>query len=120
MSQSIIKNAKLFSKNPIRKKTLEDVVNDSLYRINALIETANRSNKTSLVYKLPESFAVPESISEEEFMLEVYFTIVNIMEAKGYTVGIRMASSGNHMSIAWDTEKADVRQWVAKLARLKF
>jgi hypothetical protein len=117
MSQNIIKSAKLFSRNPIRKKTLEDVVNDSLYRINALIESASKGNKTRVVYRLPVSFAIPESIREDEFRLEVYFTIVNILETKGYKVNIRMGDE-SFLYVSWNVEKADVRQWMSKLSSL--
>jgi hypothetical protein len=125
MSARIIKSARLFSKNVIRKKAVEDVVNDCLYSINSLIETANKSNKASVAYRLPMSFAVPECISEEEFRVEVYYTIITILESKEYKVKMRSSSAPcapgslargeNYLCISWDYMKPAVSQWMSKL-----
>lgn len=117
MSRSIIKPAKCFSKEIMRKKAVEECVVDCLYRINVSIENANRDSKSACVYHLPVNFVLPDSIQEEPFRAEVYYQIVSELESKGYKLKMQ---TGNRLVIRWEVEKPDTAQWVAKLRSIGY
>lgn len=121
MNKSIIKPSKSFKKNLLRKKALHEVCNDCLYRINAVIEMANKSNKNKVAIKLPTSFNIPDGINHKEFQIEVYYNIVDILQGKEYTVRINFKSSDETiLHISWDIGDSalDISSMMNKLKKI--
>ncbi len=118
MDRNILKAANTFKHSSFRKKIMIEIVNDCLYRINSLIDQTNKDNKCSVDYKLPVSFAIPDTINESDFRLELYYHIVNILEEKGFTV--RIKDKTNLLVISWDVETAkNKNKWINKLQSIR-
>lgn len=118
MDRSILKPANSFKRSSLRKKLLIEIVNDCLYRLNSMIDQMSKNNKCSLEYKLPVSFAIPDTIDEVDFRLELYYHVVTILESKGYTVNIKEGTT--ILVVSWDIEFATNKsKWIDKLHSVK-
>ena len=103
MNRSILISSEKLKKNLLKKKILNDVINDNLYKINDLIDVNYKNNKEQLVTNLPISFNIPESINHRDFQIEVYFNIIEILESKGYKVNIKINQSETIIKINWQS-----------------
>ncbi len=114
MDKSILKSASSFKHSSSRKKILVSIVNDCLCRLNSIIDQANKNDQRSVEYKLPVSFAIPETINERDFRLELYYHLVTIVESKGFSV--RIKDKTKTLVVSWDVEYAgDKNKWQSKL-----
>jgi len=95
MKTSIIKPSAAFKRNALKKNAIVTAVDTFLYQINSAIEGANKDNRNKTAIRLPSSFSIPDGIDSNNFRIEVYYNIVNILENKGYSVKIKTHTS-NH------------------------
>lgn len=101
MNSSILVSADRLKKNVLKKKILNDIVNDNLYRINDLIDTSYKNNKDQIVTNLPIAFSIPETLNHKDFQLEVYYNLIEILEKKDYKVNIRILPNETILKINW-------------------
>lgn len=104
MNKGIIVSAEKLKKNYPKKKIIADIVNDISYKINSAIDLAYKNNEHELIFNLPITFNIPNSINHKEFQLEVYYTIVKILEQKGYLVNIKILKNDTVLKINWSYE----------------
>jgi hypothetical protein len=101
MNSSILVSADKLKKNIFKKKILNEIINDNLYKINNLIDNNYKNNKEQLVTNLPISFNIPDTINHKEFLLEVYYNLIEILEKKGYKINIRIKENETLLKINW-------------------
>ncbi len=118
MNRNILKPATTFKHSSLRKKLIIENVNDCLYRLNSIIDQTNKNNKCKAEYRLPISFAIPETINEADFRLELYYHIVTILESKGFIVNIK--DGFKILVVSWEIEPVNDRnKWMEKLQSVK-
>ncbi len=119
MNRSIIRSAERYKKDILKRKKLNEVVNDYLYRLNTVIETAHKNNKVCAVLLLPVGFNIPSHINYKNFQTEVYYNIVEILEKKGHTVNIKMRDNESFLVVSWDQEESlDIENMKNKLKNI--
>jgi hypothetical protein len=101
MNSSILVSADRLKKNLLKKKLINDIVNDNLYRINDLIDVSYKNNKDQVVTNLPIAFSIPETLNHKDFQLEVYYNLIEILEKKDYKVNIRIKENETILKINW-------------------
>lgn len=104
MERGIIVSADKLKKNYPKKKIIADIVNDLSYKINSAIDLAYKNNEHELLFNLPITFNIPNSINHKEFQLEIYYTIIDILEKKGYSVNIKILKNDTILKINWSYE----------------
>lgn len=104
MNKGIIVSAEKLKKNYPKKKIISDIVNDISYKINSSIDLAYKNNEHELIFNLPITFNIPNTINHKEFQLEVYYNIVEILEKKGYLVNIKVLKNETLLKINWSYE----------------
>ena len=107
MNKGILISSDKLKKNILKKKILNDIVNDNLYRINDLIDSSYKNNKDQLITNLPISFNIPDTFNHKDFQLEIYYNLIEILESKGYKVNIRIRESETIIKINWKSEDND-------------
>jgi hypothetical protein len=104
MNSSILVSADRLKKNLLKKKLINDIVNDNLYRINDLIDVSYKNNKEQIITNLPIVFNISETINHKNFQLEIYYNLIEILEGKGYKVNIRIKENETLLKINWRSE----------------
>ncbi len=104
MEKGIIISAEKLKKNYPKKKIIADIINDISYKINSAIDLAYKNNEHELLFNLPITFNIPNSINHKEFQLEIYYNIVQILEKKGYRVNIKILKNDTILKINWSYE----------------
>lgn len=107
MNKSIIVSADKLKKNYPKKKIISDIVNDISYKINSAIDLSYKNNEQELIFNLPITFNIPNTINHKEFQLEVYYNVVEILEKKGYIVNIKILKNDTLLKINWSYENND-------------
>ncbi len=121
MNSGILVSAERLKKNLLKKKILNDIVNDNLYKINDLIDTSYKNNKEFVVTNLPISFSIPDTLNHKEFQLEVYYNLIEILEGKNYKVNIRIKESETILKISWrSNDDNHIEQMKKKIKNLIF
>lgn len=123
MNKSIIKHSDRFKKNIIRKKLIQENVNEFLYRISNAIDQTNKDNKNKLIIPLPFSFNIPDTIDSNKFRIEIYYNIVKILEDKDYIVKISQNNDNNKylLFIQWSiSDDIDISIMNDKLKKISF
>jgi len=121
MNKSIIVSSDRLKKNSLKKKILNDIVNDCLYRLNNLIESTSKNNKTYLISNLPVSFNIPETFNYKDFQIEVYYNIVEILESKGYEINIKIEKDETIIKINWKPyDDININSMKTKLKSIMF
>lgn len=101
MNKNIIVNADNLNQHEIKQKYVIENVNSNLYKINNTIEYAIQNNKNQIIYNLPTIFDIPNMFIQDEFKIEVYYNIINILEAKNYKIKIRLLQNDTILNIRW-------------------
>lgn len=101
MNSSILVSADRLKKNLLKKKLINDIVNDNLYKINDLIDVSYKNNKEVIVTNLPVAFSIPETLNHKNVQLEIYYNLIEILEGKGYKVSIRIKENETLLKINW-------------------
>lgn len=101
MNSSILVSADKLKKNILKKKIINETVNDNLYRINNLIDISYKNNKEYIMANLPISFNIPDTFNHKDIQLEVYYNLVEILEERGYKVNLRIKESETIIKINW-------------------
>ena len=101
MNSSILVSADRLKKNILKKKLINDIVNDNLYKINDLIDVSYKNNKEFIITNLPISFSIPENLNHKDFQLEIYYNLIEILESKNYKVNIRILPNETILKINW-------------------
>ena len=101
MNSSILVSADRLKKNILKKKIINDIVNDNLYRINDLIDISYKNNKEHVVTNLPISFNIPDTLNHKDIQLEIYYNLIEILEKKGYKINIRICENETILKINW-------------------
>jgi len=104
MNKGIIVSADKLKKNYPKKKMISDIVNDISYKINSAIDLAYKNNEYELIFNLPITFNIPNTINHKEFQLEVYYHIIEILEHKGYIINIKILKNETLLKINWSYE----------------
>ena len=121
MNKSILIPAERLKHNILKKKLLNDNVNSNLLRLNGLIESSHKDNKDTLITRLPIAFNIPENFNEKEFQLEVYYSLIDILEFKGYIVRIRIEKDKTTIKITWKTnDDSDLDKMQKKMKVISF
>lgn len=121
MNSSIIVNADKLKKNLLKKKILNEVINSNLYRINDLIDTSYKNNKESVIINLPISFNIPDTLNHKDFQLEVYYNLIEILEAKNYKINIRINENETILKINWKSiDNNNIEQMKKKIKNIIF
>lgn len=121
MNKGIIVNADRLKRNNIKKKILTTNINSILYKINSAIDSAFKKNQTNILFNLPISFDIPNSINHKDFQLEVYYNIINILESKNYKVNIKLLPNESIIKIYWEySEEVDMNLMKDKIKSLLF
>lgn len=107
MNKGIIVSAEKLKKNYPKKKILADIVNDISYKINSAIDQSYKNNESEIIYNLPISFNIPNTINHKEFQVEVYYNIVSILEQKGYTVNLKILKNDTLLKINWSYDNSN-------------
>ena len=119
MQRNTIQHSSKYRQTRAKRTMIAKVVNTFLYHLNSEIESAFRSNQSRTVAALPVNFDIPESINHANFQTEVYFNIVELLQAKDYTVRIHRRGGGALLEVAWTVEDAvDVSHMQRKLQDL--
>ena len=101
MNSSILVSSDRLKKNLLKKKLLNDIVNDNLYRINDIIDVSYKNNKEQVITNLPIAFSIPDTLNHKDFQLEVYYNLIEILEGKNYKVNIRIRENETILKINW-------------------
>ena len=121
MNKTILISADKLKHNLLKKRLLNENVNTNLLRLNGLIEFSHKDNKEILITRLPIAFDIPENFNEKEFQLEVYYSLIEILESKGYIVRIRIEKDKTTIKIAWKTnDDADIDKMQKKMKHISF
>ena len=121
MNNSIIINADRLKRNNIKKKLINTNINSILYKINTAIDMSFKKNQTNLLFNLPISFDIPDSINHKDFQLEIYYNIINILESKNYKVNIKLLENESILKILWIfAEENEINTMKNKLKSLMF
>jgi hypothetical protein len=121
MNSSILVSSDRLKKNILKKKLLNDIVNDNLYRINDLIDVSYKNNKEVIITNLPISFSIPETLNHKDFQLEVYYNLIEILEGKNYKVNIRIRENETILKINWkSTDDSNLEMMKKKLKDIIF
>lgn len=121
MNKGIIISAEKLKKNNPKKALLSNFVNDISYKLNSVIDSAYKNNKTEISYNLPISFNIPQNINHKDFQLEVYYNIIEILEKKGYNVNIKILKNETILKINWFfTEESDLDNMKKKIKSIMF
>jgi len=119
MNKGIIISADKLKKNNPKKNLLTNYVNDISYKINSAIDNAYKNNETELLFNLPISFNIPTNINHKEFQIEVYYTIIEILENRGYNVNIKILKNETLLKINWifrdDDDLSDMKKKIKSL-----
>jgi hypothetical protein len=85
------------------------VLNKELVKINALIDNAHRNGKDNVVVKLTFNFTCPDYIENKEVQTNVYYKIIDDLQNKNYTIGLKLNPKDAFLHINWkvtiDNEK---------------
>jgi len=104
MNKGILISSEKLKKNYPKKKILNEYVNANLYKINSLIDDGYKNNQSEIFVNLPISFNISNTINHTEFQTEVYYSIISILESKGYKVHIRINKNETIIKINWSFE----------------
>jgi hypothetical protein len=104
MNKGIIISAEKLKKNYPKKKIISDIINDISYKLNSAIDQAYKNNESEIFYNLPVSFNIPNTINHKEFQLEVYYTLIELLESKGYNVKIKILKNETVLKVNWSYE----------------
>jgi hypothetical protein len=102
--KNILKPAKSFRVNTVKKDLLLQVVNSFLYQLSSDIENTSKDNKSRICVRLPSGFNLPNGISEDNFKKEVYYHIIMAIEEKGYSVTIKKNDNDFILIVSWLVE----------------
>lgn len=114
MNKGIIISADKLKKNYPKKKIISDIINDISYKINSAIDLAYKNNEHELLFNLPITFNIPNSINHKEFQLEIYYHIVQLLEKKGYNVQIKVLKNETLLKINWSYENNESIDYMKK------
>ncbi len=90
-----------------RYRELNDMILETLRRLNDEMVTANREGKVSINSSIPSTFAI-SGLSNTKCQSIAYGTIINILEKKGYTVTIDISHDGKAIvNISWGVRDKD-------------
>lgn len=121
MERGIIISADKLKKNYPKKKIIADIINDLSYKINSAIDLAYKNNEHELLFNLPITFNIPNSINHKEFQLEIYYNIIQILEKKGYGVHIKVLKNDTILKINWAYENSETIDYMKdKIKSLMF
>lgn len=104
MNSSILISADRLKKNILKKKIINDLVNDNLYKINNIIDKSYKNNKDFVITNLPVSFNIPETFNHKDVQLEIYYHLIDILEKKNYKVNIRVLENETLIKIHWKSD----------------
>ena len=87
------------------------VLNKELVKINSQIDTAHRNGKDCTVVKLTFNFNCPDYIENKDVQTNVYYKIIEDLQNKSYTVGLKINPKETLLHIGWkvtvDNEKIE-------------
>lgn len=107
LNNTILKHSNKYKHNATKKKIVIEVVNEFLYRLNSLIETAHKNHKTCIIVNLPKTISIPDGINYKECQVEIYYNIVMMLEKKDYIVNIRLSEKNDLIKISWSDGKTN-------------
>ncbi len=102
--KNILKPAKSFRVNTVKKDLLMQVVNSFLYQLSSDIENTSKDNKSRICVRLPSGFNLPNGINEENFKKEEYYYIIMAIEEKGYSATIKKNETDFILVVSWLVE----------------
>jgi hypothetical protein len=121
MNSSILVSADKLKKNLLKKKIINDIVNDNLYKLNDLIDNSYKNNKDCIITNLPISFNIHDSFNHKEFQLEIYYNLIEILEKKNYKINIRILENETILKICWKSiDENNLEMMKMKLKNVKF
>jgi len=78
-----------------------NVLNKELSKINLAIDNAHRTGKDNVVVKLTFNFNCPDYIENKEVQTNVYYKIIEDLESKKYTIGLKIFPKEAFLHIGW-------------------
>lgn len=121
MNKSILINADKLKHNLLKRKLLHEYVNTNLHRLNGLIDQTYKNNQDTLLTRLPISFDIPDNLNQKEFQLELYYTLIEILQSKGYTVNLKIEEDKTTIRIKWKSNSdLDLEKMKKKIKAVMF
>lgn len=99
MSHVLI-NAKILNNNAAQKSVIEEYILDSIKYINYELKSANSDGRYFIVVNLPVCFDVP-NMTNANAQLFIWTGIIDLLEQKGYRVGINYNKDYCRLKITW-------------------
>lgn len=127
---SILKNANDIKRKTISKSDINGIVKENLLAIKRDIENAVNNIQDSIIYKLPDQFALDlPSTKPEEIRTIIYYHILQELNAKDYTPKIKRVTKeeaeknnlehGFFLQVSWENnyknvELSDMREYISQ------
>lgn len=121
MNKSILINSEKLKFNQLKRRLIQENININLIALNSVIQDTHKNNKNILITTLPSSFFIPDHIDHKDFATEFYYTIINILEEKGYIVKLRIEEKVVYIKISWNIQSdADLDCMKKKIKNISF